>query len=206
MTTPRMTEKELAEFQCRARISRTKTGWVPEVNGRVGSSTDARRTAATSGSSCEAASQSTKSRRSESASSPPFIPYQLALTGQLPSGKNQVQLLWRNGKVHKYPNTTFTNWRAVAHRQILEQLPVDSGPYLVPTQPNITIPVSLTCEYWPHDARTRDVSGMLDALFHLLVYAKVLKDDGLIYDVTWRRHEMHRKFPKVVLEIQPWLP
>ena len=35
MNTPRMTEKELAEHERRVRISRTKTGWVPEVNTRV---------------------------------------------------------------------------------------------------------------------------------------------------------------------------
>ena len=35
MNTPRMTEKELAEHQRRVRISRTKTGWVPEVKTRV---------------------------------------------------------------------------------------------------------------------------------------------------------------------------
>ena len=31
MSTPRMTEKELAEHQRRVRISRTKTGWVPKA-------------------------------------------------------------------------------------------------------------------------------------------------------------------------------
>ena len=35
MNTPRMTEKELAEHMRRVRISRTKTGWKPKVNGRV---------------------------------------------------------------------------------------------------------------------------------------------------------------------------
>ena len=52
--------------------------------------------------------------------STPFI--LLAITGQLVSGKNQVQLLFRRGKVHKYPNKTFTNWRAKAYVQILEQV------------------------------------------------------------------------------------
>jgi len=65
----------------------------------------------------------------------------------------------------------------------------------------MTTPVRLTCDYWPGDQRTRDVSGQLDALFHLLVYAKVLKDDGLVHDVIWRRHETNKKFPKVVMEI-----
>lgn len=125
----------------------------------------------------------------------PFAPFQLALTGQLPSGKNQVQLLFRNGKVMKYPNKTFTNWRAAAMAQITPEFFC---------APNIAQPVSLTIDYWPGDKRTRDVSGQLDALFHLLVYAKVLKDDGLIWNVTWRRHEVNGQFPKVVMEIETY--
>ena len=121
----------------------------------------------------------------------------LALTGQLPSGKNQVQLSFRNGTVHKYPNKTFTNWRATAHVQLLEQ--VSQYGLRIPT---ITTPVRLTVEYWPGDARTRDISGQLDALFHLLVYAKVLKDDGLVHDVTWKRQAVNRTFPKVFLTIE----
>lgn len=138
-------------------------------------------------------------QRDKPPSSPPFPPFQLALTGQLPSGKNQVQQLWRNGKVQRYPNKTFKNWRSQAMTQILEQ--ANWGSRTI-----IRRPVCLTCNYWPGDQRTRDVSGQLDAIFSLLVYAKVLKDDGLIYNVTWRRHEMNRKFPKVVMEIEAWEP
>jgi hypothetical protein len=74
----------------------------------------------------------------------------------------------------------------------------------LPLKP-IAEPVRLTCHYWPGDLRTRDVSGQLDALFHLLVYTKVLKDDGLIYDVVWRRHEINKKFPKVVMDIEAYV-
>ena len=136
---------------------------------------------------------------SNPASSPTFTPFQLALTGQLPSGKNQVQQLWRNGKVHRYPNKTFKAWRDQSMTQILEQ--ANWGSRTI-----IRRPVCLTCNYWPGDNRTRDVSGQLDAIFSLLVYAKLLKDDGLIYNVTWRRHEMNRKFPKIVMEIGAWEP
>ena len=129
------------------------------------------------------------------APAPIFKPFQIALTGQLPSGKNQVQLLFRNGKVMKYPNKTFAKWRAASMAQITPEFF---------RAPNIAQPVSLTVDYWPGDRRTRDVSGQLDALFHLLVYAKVLKDDGLIWNVTWLRHEMNKQFPKVVIEIEAY--
>ncbi len=119
-----------------------------------------------------------------------------SIPGQLPSGKNQVQLLFRKGKVMKYPNKTFAIWRAKSATELVLQ-----G---LPLKP-IAEPVRLTCDYWPGDLRTRDVSGQLDALFHLLVYVKLLKDDGLIYDVVWRRHEVNTKFPKVVLELEKYV-
>ena len=124
-------------------------------------------------------------------------PLLLTLYGQLVSGKNQVKLSFKHGKVHKYPDKVFTNWRSKSLAQILEQVTVD-----MLREPIYISPVHLTVDYTPGDLRTRDVSGQLDALFHLLVYAKVLKDDGLVHDVTWRRREMNRKAPKVVLTIE----
>jgi Holliday junction resolvase RusA-like endonuclease len=126
--------------------------------------------------------------------SSPFIPFTLALTGQLPSGKNQVQLLWRNGKIQRYPNKVFTNWRAKAALELLEQ-----------KRPQVALsaPISLSCDYWPGNRIVRDVSGQLDAIFSLLVYAHIVKDDGLVYSVLWRRHAVCR-FPKVVMELEAW--
>ena len=97
--------------------------------------------------------------------------------------------------MQKYPNRTFQLWRRDAVYELWTQCQ--------PKEP-ITSPVAIVFDYWPSDKRTRDVSGMLDALFHLLVYSKILKDDGLIHDVIWRRHAMNRQFPKVVMEIDPW--
>lgn len=125
----------------------------------------------------------------------PFPPFMVSVTGQCVSGKNQQQLLFRKGSVIKYPNARFKAWRDEAALQIRQQFM---------HAPEIAKPVRLTCSYWPGDQRTRDVSGMLDALFFILVYAKVLEDDGLIYDVVWKRQEMNRRFPKVIMEISAW--
>jgi len=135
-------------------------------------------------------------RRTNAGARPAPSPLTLTLTGQLPGGKNQVQLSFRHVKVHRYPNKTFENWRAKAFTQIMEQ--ADWGRRTI-----IRVPVRLTVGYTPGDARTRDVSGQLDAIFHLLVYAKVLKDDGLIHELGgWTRHAINRKAPKVELTIE----
>ena len=115
----------------------------------------------------------------------------LIILGQIPSGKNQVMQLWRNGRLKKVPNTRFVLWREDAAKQILQ----GRGGRV-----QFTTPVALTVDYFPGDKRTRDVSGCLDALFHLLVYAHVLKDDGLVHHVTWRRMAVS-KFPKVWIEL-----
>jgi Holliday junction resolvase RusA-like endonuclease len=126
----------------------------------------------------------------------PSFRYNFSIIGQIPSGKNQVQLLWRKGKVHRYPNKTFTNWRAKASLELLEQKR--------PTMP-LSAPIALTCNYWPGNRIIRDVSGQLDALFSLLVYANILKNDGLIWSVWWRRHAVCR-FPKLVMDLEAWQP
>ena len=122
----------------------------------------------------------------------------LSLLGPMVSGKNQVQLLFRKGKVQKYPNKTFTNWRARAYQQILEQVELT-----LLRHPLFDVAMHLTVDYWPADKRTRDITGMADALFHLLVYAKVLQDDGLIRGLVWREHDLNRKYPKLVMELRP---
>ena len=122
--------------------------------------------------------------------------YILTVHGQLPSGKNQIRIAVRHGRIQKYPDKRFVDWRAIVLQQWASLVSL-------PDQP-ITHPVQLDVAYWPGDRRTRDVSGMLDALFHVLVKAHVLADDGLIRDVVWRTLDLNREYPKAVLTIQPW--
>lgn len=116
----------------------------------------------------------------------------LVLVGQLPSGKNQVQLCARGGRIHKYPNARFSAWReeALLQLRVRQGSPLTSG-----------MPVSLTVEYTPGDRRVRDVSGMLDALFHLLVRAEILDDDGLVWEVHWIRHPAQPRAAGAILTL-----
>ena len=123
-------------------------------------------------------------------SSPTFTPFHLTLTGQLPSGKNAMQVT-RTGR--HYPKLRFQLWRDEAVYALMQQWK---------RRKMMSTPNHLTCDYWPGDLRTRDVPGMLDALFHALVKAEIIQDDGLIHNVTWRRHELNRKAPKVILTLE----
>lgn len=181
------------------------------IEERLQRSTDARRTTASSGSSGEAAIQQTKTRRGESGAvdkvraegrsvnEQALAPYgalaapsPILLFGQVPGGKNAIGIT-RSGR--HYPNKRFAEWRADAALQI-------AGVGYVPKHP-IDYPVHLSVKYWAGDRRTRDVTGMGDALFHLLVYVKILKNDGLVRDLTWRWCGVNKQCPKVELTLLP---
>ena len=122
---------------------------------------------------------------------PPQLPRELVIVGQIKSGKNRI-LITRTG--HRYPPKEFKAWRDEAVEDMRKQW----------KQPAIIFPVSLWCQYWPGDRRTRDVSGMMDAMFHVLVKAGVLHDDGLVWNCSWFRMEMNKKGPKVLITVREW--
>ncbi len=122
----------------------------------------------------------------------PILPRELVIVGQIQSGKNRI-LITRTG--HRYPPERFKVWRDEVSGNLAKQWKD------VP----VTEPVRLHCLYWPGDRRTRDVSGMEDAMFHVLVKAGVLKDDGLVWDCLWYRQPLNRKGPKVLITVQEWI-
>lgn len=118
------------------------------------------------------------------------------LTGQMPSGKNQVQLALVKGRLMKFPNKRFKAWRQECLVQLHPQCRWE-GAYLP-----LETTIRLRCEYTPGDARVRDVSGLLDALFHVMVQAKILKDDGLVHEVEWKRLEINREHPGITFHVE----
>jgi len=101
----------------------------------------------------------------------------LELKGQIPSGKNAIQLrpiVAKSGRsfVQKYPNKRFVQWRTDALKQLALQIPTDYR--------TITTPVDITITYTASDLRRRDAPGMIDALWHLLEKADVVADDTLL--------------------------
>lgn len=103
----------------------------------------------------------------------------LLLKGQCQSGKNRI-LTTRTG--HRYPPKRFASWRNEWAQQLQGQF-----------QEQIAWPVEISVDYTPSDLRTRDIDGMLSALQSVLVYAGVLKDDGLVRGIGyWHEHPLDR--------------
>lgn len=115
----------------------------------------------------------------------------ILLVGQLCSGKNAVRTT-RTGQ--HYSNERFKAWREDACVQLRSQR-------LIPPLP-IDLPVRLKVDYWAGDKRTRDVSGMLDAIFHLLVYSKIIVDDGQVRDVLWYWQGVNKQDPRVLIDLE----
>ena len=116
----------------------------------------------------------------------------LTISIQMCSGKNAIRTT-RTGQ--RYPGKRFKVWREEATKQLRGQI---GSNYHLPYKQRCGFDV----DYTPGDKRTRDVPGMADALFSLLVYAGVVKDDGLIRNMSWRELPMNRKEPYVRMVIE----
>ena len=112
------------------------------------------------------------------------------LPGTTPSGKNAV-LITRTGQ--RYPAPRFKKWRDSV-MPILQPL-ASPGPLL---SNNLSIEVL----YWPGDLRRRDVPGMVDALFHVIEKAGIVRDDAQLKHVHFWTQELDRTNPRV--EVSLW--
>lgn len=118
----------------------------------------------------------------------------IELKGQIPSGKNQQQIVMVRGRVMKFPNKRFKLWRADAAGQVALQQPGATG---------IAAPCRMVVKYTPGDRLRRDVSGILDAIFHLLEHVGVVENDYFIQDVDWESLPLDRAAPGAVLTLEP---
>jgi Holliday junction resolvase RusA-like endonuclease len=111
------------------------------------------------------------------------------LTGPFIGGKNQIQISFRHGRIHKYPNKRFVAWRDNATKQIGQQ-------------PTLKGDVHMHVTYTPGDLIRRDVTGMLDALFHLLEHTGIVENDNQIKAIAWRTEPLQRKAGQVHIELE----
>lgn len=93
-----------------------------------------------------------------------------------------------------YPNPAFSKWRSDMARQITAQLATITA---------LTVPVKAGIEYWPGDLRRRDVPAILDALWHLLEFCRILKDDALIQAVDYKQMPLDRTNPRCSILLSP---
>lgn len=119
--------------------------------------------------------------------------------GQMVSGKNQVQTAMVRGRLIKFPNARFKKWRADFQSQLFAQrfgkkLPLPfSGP------------VCLSVLYYPGDRLRRDLTGILDALFHAVEVKNggcIVNDDSQFKMVAIEERELRRDAPGISIAVE----
>lgn len=115
----------------------------------------------------------------------------LTLSGQMPSGKNSVNVT-RTG--HRYPNERFVAWREKAMWEVRIQLA---------NQVRFSPESLVYMEMWYHrgDLRRRDVPGIEDALCHLFEKMGIVNDDSQICDQNFHRMKIDRKNPHIRIQL-----
>jgi Holliday junction resolvase RusA-like endonuclease len=118
------------------------------------------------------------------------------LQGQCKSGKNNMQTTKAG---HHYPLPAFATWRD-------DMVIQTRGAAVRLGGKPIAVPCKLSVVFRHSDKRRRDVSGLLDALFHVLERAGVVKDDSLIQDVDVATASLQRDKPSVWMRLETdWL-
>lgn len=136
----------------------------------------------------------------------------IRLTGKLKSGKNGMRVHPVTG-VH-YPTPEFKLWRAGVESQIRRQLVdvprvVYQRAYRVRGRTGLkelvpvvfAEPVSAVVRYTPGDLLSRDVPGMVDALWHVLERVGVVGNDVMIESANFVRMPLDRERPGCEIEL-----
>lgn len=111
---------------------------------------------------------------------------QIKIDGQIKGGKNNMIVL-QNG-LH-IPSRQFKEWRDNAVLQIsLQPQQTFSNPHLF-----------WIFEYTPSDRRRRDVSALLDAVFHCLEKSAVVSDDSIIQNMIFFHHQPDKENAGIII-------
>jgi len=105
--------------------------------------------------------------------------YQFIFSGQIRGGKNNIQIT-RTG--HRFPTRAWSEWLA-------DTLPLIEVQRL---KQHIKEPMldkmELRVDYYSEDNRRRDCTALLDAIFHVLEKAGIVKDDAQFKIIDWTDH------------------
>lgn len=116
-----------------------------------------------------------------------FIEFEIL--GQPKSGKNNMGVS-RSG--HHYPKAAWAEWR----NRVVGGLAGLPGMRCFQTECRMIV------KYWHGDKRRRDIPGMVDALYHCLERAQILKDDSLVKELHWEPQGYNKANPRVVIRIE----
>ena len=115
----------------------------------------------------------------------------IILKGQVRGGKNNMGITMTG---RHYPNKKFATWRDDALLQVQAQI---IGKEL----PIISVPCLVHIDYYAGDKRRRDVPAILDAIWHVLEKAQVVKDDCLLCNIVFKTY-YNKENPEVIIDFK----
>ena len=109
------------------------------------------------------------------------------LNDQIPSGKNQIRIAASRGKIYKYPDKRFVEWRQKAAADILKQRRTwtTNDKMKLPLRGPLKMIVGYRELKKVPGGGTRDITGMCDAIQHLMEYCELIENDGQIKELSW---------------------
>ena len=113
----------------------------------------------------------------------------IVIKGQIVGGKNQI-LVTRTGA--RIPSKLFSAFEKDAVWQLKEQWKQNK------IEDNF---LNWRFIYTPRDHRRRDVTAVLDSVFHCLEKASIVADDSLIQNFTFKTLYSDKENPKMVITI-----
>lgn len=128
-------------------------------------------------------------------------PLELWFKGAMVSGKNQQRTAWIHGRPIKFPNQKFKAWRADFQSQMAIQVRGRPKPLFA-----AGVAVAFGVEYWPGDGLRRDMSGIMDALFHALEHKNggvAVEDDSQFKQcLGWREFKPSKAAPRLIVRMR----
>lgn len=112
--------------------------------------------------------------------------YTLILEGQVRGGKNNMKVT-RSG--HHYPNPSFLLWATTAILSLKRQ---KQFPTLCDDNNG-----NWCFIYTPADRKRRDITAILDSVFHCLERAMIVSDDSIIRNITFITLPPNKNNPKL---------
>lgn len=106
-----------------------------------------------------------------------IYPIELRFEGQVRGGKNHIGI---TKKGHRFPLKTFANWVRSVRHDIEVQYRLHNFRF-----PQVK-PMKVSILYVPGDRKRRDIPAILDAIFHVMEKAGVVKDDCLLEDIEFK--------------------
>lgn len=95
-----------------------------------------------------------------------------------------------------YPLKKFADWRDMVVR--------DLRFYMNEAKQACTYfdtPCLMRVKYWSGDHRRRDITAMVDSLFHCMERAELIKDDALIRQLEWYPYGYSKENPRAEILI-----